>query len=66
MPRFHLGLLARRRRDPVAARRHLTHARRLLIDETRERLSFFGGGFSRDGLIAMCDAELAALPGGDR
>jgi chemotaxis protein methyltransferase CheR len=59
MPRLHLGLLARRAGDHEAARRELTEASDLLRREDSSRLLLFGGGFSRDALIAVCQAELA-------
>jgi chemotaxis protein methyltransferase CheR len=61
MARLHLGLLARRagRRDEAA--RELRQALPLLAREEPARLVLFGGGFSRDGLLALCRAELEAL-----
>jgi chemotaxis protein methyltransferase CheR len=64
MPRLHLGLLARRAGDGDTARRELRQAMLLLQREDPSRLLFFGGGFSRDTLIALCRAELAASGGG--
>lgn len=58
MPRLHLGLLARRAGDRGAARRDLAQALILLRREDASRLLLFGGGFSRDGLLAVCDAAL--------
>jgi chemotaxis protein methyltransferase CheR len=60
MPRLHLGLLARRGGDREAARRELTQALTLLQREDASRLLLFGGGFSREALIALCHAELSA------
>lgn len=65
MPHLHLGLMARRSGDSVAARRALSQALVLLAREDASRLLLFGGGFSRDGLVALCRAELRAV-GGDR
>jgi chemotaxis protein methyltransferase CheR len=58
MPRLHLGLLARRGGDFGAARRELVEALALLQREDTSRLLLFGGGFGREGLIALCRAEL--------
>jgi chemotaxis protein methyltransferase CheR len=60
MPRLHLGLLARRAGDYETARRELTEAAVLLAREDPSRLLLFGGGFSRDALIALCRTELRA------
>jgi chemotaxis protein methyltransferase CheR len=58
LPRLHLGLLARKSGDRAAARRDLSEALMLLEREDASRLLLFGGGFSRDALIALCRAEL--------
>jgi chemotaxis protein methyltransferase CheR len=58
MPRLRLGLLARQAGDPAAAQRELRHAETLLQREDVSRLLLFGGGFSRDALIALCRTEL--------
>jgi chemotaxis protein methyltransferase CheR len=58
MPRLHLGLLARRAGDKSAARRELEHALALLQHEEPSRLLLFGGGFGREALVALCQAEL--------
>jgi chemotaxis protein methyltransferase CheR len=63
MPRLHLGLLARRGNDRAAARRELGQALVLLQREEPSRLVLFGGGFTRDALLALCRAELAACGG---
>jgi chemotaxis protein methyltransferase CheR len=63
MPRMHLGLLARRAGDRGTASRELERAASLLHTEEPSRLLLFGGGFSRDGLIALCRSELATLGG---
>ena len=63
MPRLHLGLLARKRNDREAARRELAQALALLRREDAPRLLFFGGGFGRDALLALCEAELIACGG---
>jgi chemotaxis protein methyltransferase CheR len=58
MPRLHLGLLARRSGERDVARRELGQALLLLDQEDSSRLLLFGGGFSREALIALCRAEL--------
>jgi chemotaxis protein methyltransferase CheR len=58
MPRLHLGLLARRAGDRNAARRELTQALTLLKCEEASRLLLFGGGFSREALMALCESAL--------
>jgi chemotaxis protein methyltransferase CheR len=60
MPHLHVGLVSRRRRDIPGARRELALARGLLAREDAARIVLFGGGFGRQALIALCDAELAA------
>lgn len=63
MPRLHLGLLARRAADPSGARRELEQALVLLQREEASRLLLFGGGFSREALIALCRAEFVSCGG---
>ncbi len=63
MPRLHMGLLARKRGDVDAARRELEAARMLLRTEDSSRLLLFGGGFGRDALVAVCEAEARACGG---
>jgi chemotaxis protein methyltransferase CheR len=63
MPRLHLGLLARRAGEHDAARRELGRALALLHREDASRLLFFGGGFHREALVALCRAELIACGG---
>lgn len=58
MPRLHLGLLARRAGDDDAASRELNEAIGLLAREDPARILLFGGGFSRESLVALCRAEL--------
>lgn len=64
MPRLQLGLLARRAGDCESARRELEQALVLLQREDASRLLLFGGGFSRDALLALCRAELTSCGGG--
>jgi chemotaxis protein methyltransferase CheR len=61
MPRLHLGLIAKRGGDLPAARRELAQALVLLRREDPSRLLLFGGGFTREGLTALCRSELSAL-----
>jgi chemotaxis protein methyltransferase CheR len=56
MPRLHCGLLARRCGDRDTARRELAQAQVLLKREDVARLLLFGGGFSREALIALCQS----------
>jgi chemotaxis protein methyltransferase CheR len=63
MPRLHLGLMARRAGNREDAKRELERAVQLLAGEDASRLLLFGGGFGREGLIALCRAELARLEG---
>ncbi|MDP3217502.1 MAG: CheR family methyltransferase, partial [Deltaproteobacteria bacterium] len=63
MPRLHLGLMGRRAGERSAAARDLEQALGLLAREDDGRLALFGGGFTRDGLIALCRSELARLGG---
>ena len=64
MPRLHLGLLARRSGRPDTADAELARARELLPGEDPARLLLFGGGFSREALMALCRSELRACGGG--
>jgi chemotaxis protein methyltransferase CheR len=61
MPRVHLGLLARRTGARAMAERELAHAIVLLEREVPARLQLYGSGFSRQALLGMCRAELAAI-----
>ena len=58
MPRLHLGLLARSAGDRDAASRELARALPLLRREDASRLLLFGGGFSREALMVLCEASL--------
>jgi len=58
MPRLHRGLLARNARDFELMRSELTAAVDLLENEDTTRIALFGGGFTRDALIAICQAQL--------
>lgn len=61
MPHLRLGLLARRRGEPVAARRELRRALELLDSESLDRLRRFGGGFEREALRQLCAHDLGDL-----
>ncbi len=63
LPRLHLGLLARRTGDHALARRELARAFALLPGEQAARLLLFGGGFGRETLRALCQAELVSAGG---
>jgi chemotaxis protein methyltransferase CheR len=63
MPRLHLGLLARRAGNREAARGELSQALHLFQREDASRLLLFGGGFTREALIALCRGELQACGG---
>jgi chemotaxis protein methyltransferase CheR len=63
MPRLHLGLTAKRAGDWEGARNELRQALLLLKREDASRLLLFGGGFGREALIALCDAELKSAGG---
>jgi chemotaxis protein methyltransferase CheR len=63
MPHLHLGRMAKRSSDPTTARRELEHAVMLLSREDPARILLFGGGFSRDALLAFSRAELRACGG---
>jgi chemotaxis protein methyltransferase CheR len=65
MPHLHLGLMARRAGDDDVARHEFSQALVLLAREDASRLLLFGGGFSRDALVALCRAELRVV-GADR
>jgi chemotaxis protein methyltransferase CheR len=63
MPHLRLGLLARREGDLATARRELTEAIALFRREDGSRILLFGGGFGRQALTALCQAELLAAGG---
>jgi chemotaxis protein methyltransferase CheR len=58
MPRLHLGLLARRSGARAAAAREFAQALALLEHEEPSRLLLFGGGFSREALMSLCESAL--------
>ncbi len=64
MPRLHSGLLARQAGDHKAARSDLAQALVLLQREDVSRVLLFGGGFSRDALVALCQSAVSKC--GDR
>ena len=63
MSRLHLGLLARRAGDRHAARQEFARALVLLEREDVSRLLLFGGGFSREALVALCESALKECGG---
>lgn len=63
MPHLHLGLVAKRCGDVETARRELGRAKPLLEREDASRILLFGGGFTREALVAFCRAELCACGG---
>jgi len=63
MSRLHLGLLARRTGDRDAARHEFAQALVLLEREDASRLLLFGGGFSREALMALCQSALKECGG---
>jgi len=63
MPRLHCGLLARQAGDRDNARRELAQALLLLKREDVSRVLLFGGGFSRDALITLCQSAMAECGG---
>jgi len=60
MPHLHLGIMAKRSGDRATAQRELGHASILLAGEDASRLLLFGGGFSREMLLQLCQSELHA------
>jgi chemotaxis protein methyltransferase CheR len=63
MPHLHLGLLARRAGNTVMAEAELRRALVLLRQEDEARIILFGGGFRREALLRLCEAELRAIGG---
>lgn len=63
MPHLHLGRLAKRAGDRTTARRELECACALLAREDPSRLLLYGGGFSREALVAFGGAELRICGG---
>lgn len=63
MPHLHLGLLARKAGERQTAQREFDQASILLQREDPARLLLFGGGFGRDALVALCQAERGACSG---
>jgi chemotaxis protein methyltransferase CheR len=63
MPHLHLGRMAKRSADSATARHELEHAGMLLSREDPSRILLFGGGFSREALVAFSRAELRACGG---
>jgi len=63
MPHLHRGRLAKRVSDWITARYELQRAATLLRWEDAPRILLFGGGFSREALVAISLAELQACGG---
>ncbi len=63
MPHLHLGLLAKRSGNLDDARKSLRQAHALLPREDEGRVALFGGGFTREGMLQLCRAELQACGG---
>jgi len=63
MPHLHLGRMAKRAADPATARRELETAALLLAREDSSRILLFGGGFSREALVAVSRGELNGCGG---
>jgi chemotaxis protein methyltransferase CheR len=63
MPRLHCGLMARQAGNRATARRELAQALPLLKREDVSRILLFGGGFTRDALIALCQSAIADCGG---
>lgn len=60
---LHLGRIQRRAGQLAEARHELGQALELLQREPSSRLLLLGGGFGREGLLALCRTELACLGG---
>ncbi len=58
MPHLHLGLLNKRLKNSDAARGAFRQASALLPREDASRVLLFGGGFGRETLLRLCEAEL--------
>ena len=63
MPHLHLGRLAKRGADQETARHELQRAATLLLREDAARVLLFGGGFTREALVALCRAEFVSSGG---
>jgi len=63
MPHLHLGRLAKRASDWMTARPELQRATTLLLREDAPRILLFGGGFSREALVAFSRAEFLSSGG---
>lgn len=63
MPHLHLGLMHKRAGDRAAARLAFRQAGILLPREDASRILLFGGGFSREALLQLCQVELRACGG---
>jgi len=61
MAHVHRGWMARRRGDDRMAEQAFRLARQALLIEDEQRLTVFGGGFSRESLRMLCENELQRL-----
>jgi chemotaxis protein methyltransferase CheR len=64
MARLQRGLLIRRNGDCEAARHEFAAAKDLFEREIPSRLLLFGGGFSREALMTLCEGALKECGGG--
>ncbi len=64
MPQLHLSMLARLGGDAAASRQASALAWRLMARESATRIQLFGGGFGREALMQLCQAD--AMPDGAR
>ncbi|HKQ71754.1 MAG TPA: CheR family methyltransferase [Polyangiaceae bacterium] len=63
LPHLHLGLMAHRAGNLDKAKLELARAIWLMEGEDEKRLELFGGGFSRDNLVALCRATIDSMRG---
>ncbi|MGA3260505.1 MAG: CheR family methyltransferase, partial [Bryobacteraceae bacterium] len=63
MPHLHLGRLAKRASEWITARRELQCAATLLLREDASRILLFGGGFTREALVAFSRTEFVSSGG---
>lgn len=61
MAQLQAGLLYLKKRDKERAKKALERAVRAFAHEDARRITLFGGGFSREGLRSVCEAELKKL-----
>ena len=61
MPHFHLGRLAQRVGRYSLARQELRRALKLMPSESPEHTRLFGGGFTNQNLVVICQRAIHAL-----